>query len=167
MPCGSAPESVSAVPLGADVAFGLSIKRADLTAEEVMNRVRAALAAVNLKGDEWLDKQVATLSGGQKQRVAIARALVGNPDLILADEPTGNLDTKMSREIMEVLSALNEQDGMTIIMVTNLVQQAERLANRTAFFLGGECVEVGDTADLFAGKVEDERTRDYIEGKFG
>ncbi|MGB5764060.1 MAG: phosphate ABC transporter ATP-binding protein, partial [Sedimenticolaceae bacterium] len=67
--------------------------------------------------------------------------------------------------IEEVLKELRSE--MTIIMVTNLVQQAERLASRTAFFLGGECIEVGNTSEMFAGRVEDQRTRDYIEGKFG
>jgi phosphate transport system ATP-binding protein len=51
--------------------------------------------------------------------------------------------------------------------VTNLVQQAHRLADRTAFFLNGQCVEIGDTEDLFAGNVKDSRTKDYIEGRFG
>jgi phosphate transport system ATP-binding protein len=56
---------------------------------------------------------------------------------------------------------------MTIILVTNLVQQARRLADRTAFFLMGECVEVGRTEDLFTGEVLDPRTREYVEGRFG
>jgi len=56
---------------------------------------------------------------------------------------------------------------MTIIMVTNLVQQARRLADRTAFFLTGDCVEIGRTEDLFEGKVQDPRTYDYILGRFG
>jgi phosphate transport system ATP-binding protein len=56
---------------------------------------------------------------------------------------------------------------MTIILVTNLVQQARRLADRTAFFLEGKCIEIGETEELFTGEVADQRTRDYIEGKFG
>ena len=68
------------------------------------------------------------LSGGQKQRVAIARAIVGQPDIILADEPTGNLDSKMGIEIMEILENLNKNENTTVIMVTH----DERLAKKTS-----------------------------------
>ena len=105
------------------------------------------------------------LSGGQQQRLTIARALSQQPEVLMLDEFSIAVDPVTTMRIEEVLKELRSE--MTIIMVTNLVQQAERLANRTAFFLGGECVEVGETADLFAGKVKDQRTRDYIEGKFG
>ena len=80
------------------------------------------------------------LSGGQCQRVAIARAIVGNPDIILADEPTGNLDSKMGAEVMELLHKLNKEDGRTIVMVTHNEAQAKQ-TDRTIRFFDGRQVE--------------------------
>ena len=76
------------------------------------------------------------LSGGQCQRVAIARAIVGNPDIILADEPTGNLDSKMGAEVMELLHKLNKEDGRTIVMVTHNEEQARQTSRTVRFFDG-------------------------------
>ena len=76
------------------------------------------------------------LSGGQCQRVAIARAIVGNPEIILADEPTGNLDSKMGAEVMELLQQLNEDDGRTIVMVTHNADQAKLTRHTIRFFDG-------------------------------
>lgn len=76
------------------------------------------------------------LSGGQCQRVAIARAIVGNPEIILADEPTGNLDSKMGIEVMELLHQLNREDGRTIVMVTHNEQQARQTTRTVRFFDG-------------------------------
>lgn len=76
------------------------------------------------------------LSGGQCQRVAIARAIVGNPEIILADEPTGNLDSKMGAEIMELLHKLNKEDGRTIVMVTHNEEQAKQTSRTIRFFDG-------------------------------
>lgn len=76
------------------------------------------------------------LSGGQCQRVAIARAIVGNPEIILADEPTGNLDSKMGIEVMELLHELNRADGRTIVMVTHNEQQARQTSRTVRFFDG-------------------------------
>ena len=76
------------------------------------------------------------LSGGQCQRVAIARAIVGNPEIILADEPTGNLDSKMGAEVMELLHKLNQEDGRTIVMVTHNEAQAKQTARTVRFFDG-------------------------------
>ena len=79
------------------------------------------------------------LSGGQCQRVAIARAIVGNPEIILADEPTGNLDSKMGAEVMELLHKLNKEDGRTIVMVTHNEAQA-RQTNRIIHLFDGRQV---------------------------
>ena len=79
------------------------------------------------------------LSGGQMQRVAIARAIVGNPQIILADEPCGNLDSKMGAEVMDILHRLNKEDGRTIVMVTHNEAQAEE-TDRTVHFFDGRQV---------------------------
>jgi putative ABC transport system ATP-binding protein len=100
-------------------------------------RRRAALAAlesVGLKG--WEGHTPAELSGGQQQRVAIARALVSHPVLLLADEPTGNLDTQRGREVMELLASLNTDRGLTIVMVTHEADMAS-YASRVVHFLDG------------------------------
>lgn len=76
------------------------------------------------------------LSGGQCQRVAIARAIIGHPEIILADEPTGNLDSKMGAEVMELLHRLNKEDGRTIVMVTHNEEQAEQTSRTIRFFDG-------------------------------
>ena len=76
------------------------------------------------------------LSGGQCQRVAIARAIVGNPEIILADEPTGNLDSKMGAEVMELLHKLNKEDGRTIVTVTHNEEQAKQTSRTIRFFDG-------------------------------
>ena len=105
------------------------------------------------------------LSGGQQQRLTIARALSQDPELLLLDEFSIAVDPVTTMRIEDVLKELKGE--LTIVLVTNLVQQARRLAQRTAFFLNGEVVEVGETEDFFSGEVKDRRTREYVEGKFG
>ena len=80
------------------------------------------------------------LSGGQCQRVAIARAIVGNPEIILADEPTGNLDSKMGAEVMDLLHKLNKEDGRTIVMVTHNEAQAKQ-TDRIVYLFDGRQVK--------------------------
>ncbi len=105
------------------------------------------------------------LSGGQQQRLTIARALSQEPELLMLDEFSIAVDPVTTMRIEDVLKELRHE--MTIILVTNLTQQARRLADRTAFFLMGSCVEIGDTENLFTGDVADRRTADYIAGRFG
>jgi phosphate transport system ATP-binding protein len=112
-----------------------------------------------------LDSLGSMLSGGQQQRLTIARALSQEPELLMLDEFSIAVDPVTTMRIEDVLKELRSE--ITIILVTNLVQQARRLADRTAFFLAGQCIEVGVTEDLFTGDVKDQRTRDYVEGRFG
>jgi len=101
-----------------------------------MRRARAlkTLETVGLKG--WESHTSGELSGGQQQRVAIARAMVTEPAVLFADEPTGNLDTARSREIMDLLTGLNHDQGITVVMVTHEMDMAA-YAKRTVRFLDG------------------------------
>jgi putative ABC transport system ATP-binding protein len=98
-------------------------------------RARAALAAVGLAGRE--QNHPNQLSGGQQQRVAVARALVNNPALILADEPTGNLDSRTSVEVMEIFQRLNRERGITLVLVTHEPDIAD-YASRVVVFKDGK-----------------------------
>jgi putative ABC transport system ATP-binding protein len=102
--------------------------------EERRNLANSALDRVGLKGRE--NHTTNQLSGGQQQRVAIARAIVTNPAVLLADEPTGNLDTKTSRGIMDLLTGLNRDQSITVIMVTHEADIAA-YAQRVIGFLDG------------------------------
>ena len=102
---------------------------------ERIERARAALHKVGLEGRE--DHDASQLSGGQQQRVAIARALAGDPKVILADEPTGNLDSHRSHEIMRLLQALNREDGISIVMVTH-EEDIAAYADRLIIFADGK-----------------------------
>ena len=137
-------------------------KKAELV--EIVERclIRAALWD---EVKDRLDALGSLLSGGQQQRLTIARALSQNPELLLLDEFSIAVDPVTTMRIEDVLKELKEE--ITIVLVTNLVQQARRLADRTAFFLESELIETAETEELFSGVVKDQRTRDYVEGRFG
>ena len=110
-------------------------------------RRRLALKALQLVGLQGREHHSpAGLSGGQQQRVAIARAIVTQPALLLADEPTGNLDTKMGREIMDLLTGLNRDQGITVIMVTHESDMAV-YAKRAVHFIDGQIDADGRTGE--------------------
>lgn len=104
---------------------------------------RKALAEVGLAG--WEHHTPAELSGGQQQRVAIARAMVTQPQVLLADEPTGNLDSQRSHEIMELIQRLNRERGVTVLMVTH-ENDIAAFAQRTVRFVDGHIAEAAHVA---------------------
>lgn len=117
-----------------NIAFGLKLKK--MPKQTIEKKVKAALKMVGMTDYEYRD--VDSLSGGQQQRVAIARAVVTNPKLILADEPTGNLDSKNGAEVMALLTELNKE-GTTIVMVTHSRHDAS-FAHRTVHLFDGSIV---------------------------
>jgi putative ABC transport system ATP-binding protein len=119
----------------------LPLLYSDVPSKKTRDMALKALAQVGLEGREL--HKTNQLSGGEMQRVAIARALVNSPSLVLADEPTGNLDTKTGNEIMEIFTKLNKENNITIVLVTHDPEVAE-IARKTIFLRDGliEKVEV-------------------------
>ncbi len=143
--------------VAANVAYGLQLRGQ----RAVESAVQAALADVGLAG---IAHQAArTLSGGEAQRVALARALILHPDALLLDEPTANLDPYNVGLIEQIVSRLNREQGMTIVLVTHNVFQAKRLAQRVALLLDGQIVESAPVADFFDAP-RDPRTAAFVRG---
>lgn len=120
-----------------NIAFGLKLKK--LKKPEIDQKVREIARKVDLS-DEQLKKAVSQLSGGQQQRVAIARGIVNHAPILMADEPTGNLDSKTSDEIMRLFQQLNREEGITIILVTHEPDVAA-FAGRELLFRDGVILE--------------------------
>lgn len=141
-----------------NVTYGLSLRRAG----DVQARGLRALAEVGLA---QLSRQRArTLSGGEAQRVALARALVLQPDVLLLDEPTANLDPYNVGMIESISRRLNHETGTTVVLVTHNVFQAKRLAHRVAFLLEGKVIEMTETAQFFESPT-DPRTSAFVRGE--
>lgn len=112
-----------------------------------------------------LDTLATKLSGGQQQRLTIARALSHHPEVLCLDEFSIAIDPVTTMKIESVLHELKK--NITIVMVTNVINQAKRLGDRTAMMLHGQILDLDVNANIFGGKVNDSRTKDYIEGLFG
>jgi len=119
----------------------LPLRLAEVDRQERVSRVREAAARVHLSAR--LTHRPAELSGGEQQRAALARALVNRPAILLADEPTGNLDSATGDEIMRLLREINETLGMTIVMVTHEKPRAELFAHRMILMKDGKIVGDG------------------------
>jgi ABC-type lipoprotein export system ATPase subunit len=130
-----------------NVAMPLTYAAGHLTESEARHRAAEMLTRVGLK--DRMDHEPSRLSGGQQQRVAIARALINRPSVLLADEPTGNLDSRTSEEVLDMFQELNGHEGITIIMVTHDPQVA-RYAQRVVHIHDGLIVQpgAGGTAPL-------------------
>jgi putative ABC transport system ATP-binding protein len=125
----------------------LPLLYARVSKPERLERARQLLTQIGL--GKYANSLPNQISGGQQQRVAIARALAGQPRLILADEPTGNLDTHTSQEIMEIFTRLNAEEGITIVLVTHESDIA-RYAKRLVRFVDGEIVHDGGVHEAVA-----------------
>jgi len=124
--------------------------------------LRAALEEVGLS--ELMNQRAHTLSGGEAQRVALARAMVLNPDVLLLDEPTANLDPYNIGLIETIITRINREHRTTIVMVTHNVFQARRLADRVGLMLDGQLIEIADTESFFE-SPSDPRTAAFVAGE--
>lgn len=136
------------------------LKYSGLNKSEIQNKVRSLLELVDLKDKE--DSYPSQLSGGQKQRVAIARALASDPQILLCDEATSALDPQTTLSILKLLKKLNEQFGITIIIITHEMQVVKEICNRVAVMEKGSVVEEGDVFTVFASPKQN-ITQDFID----
>ena len=117
--------------------------------QDSVPRVADIIEAFDLAG--LIDRPVGTYSGGERRRLEIARALVSEPQVLFLDEPTVGLDPRIRHELLDVIGRLRERDGMTILLTTHYLDEAERLSDRIAIMRAGEIVALGTPKDLVAG----------------
>ncbi len=141
-----------------NVAYGLWVRGE----KDIKERVRRALERVGLSHLERA--RARTLSGGEAQRVALARALVIEPEVLLLDEPTANLDPYNGQLIERIIADVNREQGTTVVVVTHNVFQAKRLAHRVGLLLGGKLIEVAPTGPFFDAP-QDARTAAFVRGE--
>jgi tungstate transport system ATP-binding protein len=142
----------------ANVAYGLNLRGRRKASDEIAG----ALEQVGLQ--HLIRQRARTLSGGEAQRVALARAIVLQPDVLLLDEPTANLDPYNVGLIEQIVTDLNRERGTTLVLVTHNVFQAKRLAHRVALMLEGQIVEVAGVGAFFE-SPQDPRTAAFVRGE--
>jgi ABC-type lipoprotein export system ATPase subunit len=128
---------IASMTIAENVELPLRFAEVERNKREALSR--EALERVGLRAR--MDHRPSQLSGGEQQRAALARALINRPQLLLADEPTGNLDSRTGTEIMDLLRDLNQQLGMTVVMVTHERTLAERYAQRMIFLADGKLID--------------------------
>lgn len=143
-----------------NVAYGLKARR--YKKPEIVKRVNTLLEQIGMK--ELSHRRAETLSGGEAQRVAIARAVAFEPELLLLDEPTANLDPGNIELIEEMITSLARQKNITVIMVTHNVFQARRIADQVIFLNRGKIVETGTAEKIFTSPDRPE-TKMFVEGR--
>jgi len=141
-----------------NVRFGLRLRGHRNSQQKVLG----ALEQVGL--GEFTRQRARTLSGGEAQRVALARAMVFDPQVLLLDEPTANLDPYNIGLIEQIVTNLNRERGVTLVLVTHNIFQARRLADRVVFMLEGKVVETADVEHFFEAP-QDARTRAFVNGE--
>lgn len=124
----------------------LPLRFAEVNRNQRLKLAQEALERVGLRGR--MNHRPSELSGGEQQRAALARALINRPQLLLADEPTGNLDSRTGTEIMDMVRDFNRELGMTVLMVTHERALAERYAQRMIFLADGKLVDDQQTGDV-------------------
>ncbi len=129
-----------------NVMFPLEVRREPKA--QNAERAHELLRLVSL--DDKASRYPSELSGGQQQRVAIARALANRPRYMLCDEATSALDSRTTVQVLDLLARINEELGVTMVVITHSLAVAQRICNRTAVIDAGHIVEVGETAELFA-----------------
>ena len=135
----------SAKTVGLNIAYPLEISNAPLVQRQ--QRVEELLSIVGLQSKK--DHYPSQLSGGEKQRVGIARALAAHPRLLLCDEPTSALDPKTTRDLLQLLTSLNQELGITIVMITHQLETIKQACQRVAVLSQGQIVEEGEVKDIF------------------
>ena len=135
-------------------------KLVKLTKQEIKEKVDSLLQLVGL--EDKANSYPSQLSGGQKQRVAIARALANDPDVLLCDEATSALDPKTTYSILELLKKVNEQLGITIVIITHEMQVVKEICNKVAVMEDGEVIEQGTVLDIFTNPQRN-LTKDFID----
>ena len=135
-------------------------KLVKLTKKEIKEKVDSLLQLVGL--EDKANSYPSQLSGGQKQRVAIARALANDPDVLLCDEATSALDPKTTYSILELLKKVNEQLGITIVIITHEMQVVKEICNKVAVMEDGEVIEQGTVLDIFTNPQRN-LTKDFID----